>query len=267
MRIVTENMYKCQKCSLHLELQCNVPLPFCALVHRESHRSHTGQRFCTQDMLARLHPHKRMFDESSSQGWRSCEKGHKHCCMHTTQSIMQHLQKLPLLGTSSVSFTSIWNSWWYLQSGEEVWDIALAMLWLCPGAPAKQLSGHRWLVAFFPLAFLLAGNQERSCGRIWRDAAEKIPVSMGDSMLGQWAVMGKFPADLWRRSPWKSLEPPIWKEALRKLMNTIHFGSGHTAFVGWVHRDPPGICSLLWTIFPAQEHKGEGSKIRPENIS
>lgn len=39
---------------------------------------------------------------------------------------------------------------------------------------------------------------------------------MGDTVLGQWAVMGKFPGGLWRRSPWKSLEPPIWKEVLRK---------------------------------------------------
>lgn len=52
-------------------------LLFCGLpvVHRESHRSHTGQRFCKQDMLARLDSHKRMFDESSTQGWRVLWEG------------------------------------------------------------------------------------------------------------------------------------------------------------------------------------------------
>lgn len=68
MRIVTKNMYKCQKCSLYLGLQCNVLLPFHATVHKEAQRSHIGQRLCKLDMLARLDSHKRMFEESSSQG-------------------------------------------------------------------------------------------------------------------------------------------------------------------------------------------------------
>lgn len=194
------------------------------------------------------------------QDEESCEKGHKHSCIniqHKACSPFRHFFSWEPAACPSVPSETPDGAYSQAKSrGTLHWLHCVCALE--PQSNSSEGMSGWW--HFFPRLFLAPapGEQERSYGWICTDAAGKIPVSIGHTMLGQWAVMWKFPAELWRRSPCKSLEPPIWKEILRKWwINTILFGSGQMGFVGWMHRNPPGFCNLLWTTFPAQEHLGE----------
>lgn len=86
--------------------------------------------------------------------------------------------------------------------------------------------------------------EQASCCSLPSETPAKIPVSMGEIMLGQWAVMEKFPADLWRRSFWFWTEGFCWMSA---------------------HRSTRLLQPALYSIpFTGAQW---GSRIRPENIS
>lgn len=136
MTVVTEDTYRCQKCSLqHLGLQRHVQLAFHASPGAQGVTQ--DQRFCELDPLARLGLHKRTFDESSSQGW----------------GVVRRATSAPVLGQnpkcSAPSETSSHGQQWHVlvacpplsaetpdgSHSQEAWDLALPRLWWYPGTP------------------------------------------------------------------------------------------------------------------------------------
>lgn len=135
-------------------------------------------------------------------------------------------------------------------------DYAAAVPW-----SPSQTALRAWAAGgIFFLGFFTSISSWRPGGKLWVNLYRcnwKDPCINGRHHAGTVGCNGEVPSRSVEEVPMEVLGATFLEGSIKKLVNIIHFVSGHTGFVGWMDRDPPGFCSLLWTIVPAQEHSAE----------
>lgn len=261
MRVVTENTYKCQKCSLHLGLQCNVLLPFCALVHKESHRSHTGPEVLQTGRVGQAGP-------TQENVWRIKQPRMKSPVKRATSTLVLAYNTKHAAPSETASHGERWHLLHFHLKLLMVPTGRKRSVGPFPGYSVVVLGSssqkaQRAQVAggIFSLGFFTSTSSWRPGEKLWTNLHRcnwKDPCINGRHCAGTVGCNGEVPRRPVEEVTMEVLGATYLEGGIEKTwINTVLFGSGHMGLAGWVHRDPPGFGSLLRTIFPAQEHRGE----------
>lgn len=238
-------------------------------------RSHAGPEVLQAGYVGQAHTRECLTNQAAEDK-ESCEKGYKHSCIRVQPKAMSAFRNFLTWAAVAHPPLSSETSWWRLQPGKEAWDLALDTLWWYPGAPDNWLgvtsSPRVWVAGgIFPSA-IISTSSWKPGEKLWVNLYRcgwKDPLYWFNRKChaGTEGCNGDVPSRPVGDVPTGDPEPPTQQEVWRKQwVNTILFGSGPMALVGWAHGDPPGFLRLPWPILPMQEPTGEG-RIRPEKVS